>query len=57
MEFVVQLEAFANGKWTPSSVERIEADDREDARRQIDAQFSPERASIVFTMEEWKLYG
>ena len=57
MEFVVQLEMFVNGKWEPSTVTRIEADDREDARRIVDTYYSPERTSTVFTTKEWELHG
>ena len=56
MEFVVQLEMFVNGKWEHSTVTHIEADDREDARRIVDANYSPERAATVFTAEERELY-
>jgi hypothetical protein len=56
MEFVVQLEMFVNGKWEHLTVTRVEADDREDARRIVDAHYSPERAATVFTTEEWELY-
>lgn len=55
--FIVELEGFNGGKWQHASVERTDAENREDAVRIVESNHSGLRSSCVYTEEEWAMYG